>query len=510
MKIRKICLFLAFCMLFISANVFTVSAEYVKLIYSKNNSFYAVGGNGTSMELITSTISQSSASYSGKASTTFRFPASGSYSSGRILQVSFSEILKVNHNYNLHLFLNSDLPSYTDFAVYLSAVGTNNDIVLFEYSGTTSDLTKWIEVDVSFFIDDSLSSTAGHEIIIEFFNTSQAMSYVRISETLELTDLDDNSNWFEDIISAIFQLDSDIDTYISDLESSLLAQLITLDSNIDSYFDALGGELVSAITNLDTHIDGYFQLLKNGIIENDIALSDKLHEYLDKYKPRFYEDLRWTHGSYFSGVLSKGSYAVCTDKFYVRPGSKYVLEYNEEDVSWTHLPLKIIYTIFDSEGNYLTDRSFTVQGSFEVYPNPGYYYSISVVFDDDMSYFQPYVINENLNSFIHFYADDGWLTAFGNYIVNEFDKIMNPGVYEDPGTDEYQDTKEEWEQIEGDLPSFDSDDMHEVDISNYSGGFGVIRYLFDRFLDASGLTVLMSFSLMFGLGVFLIGRKVGG
>lgn len=269
MRIKKFMSVLLVMALMFSFCSFFVSAEYVEIIYSKNGEFMAIGGTGTSMADITSTITKSTSTYSGKACTTFRYPASGSYSS-RVIIVDYDAVLKVNHNYNLHLFLNSDLPSYTEFAVYLSYVDFDgiirNSTTLFEYSGKTSDLTNWIEVNVNFTPDNSYISSSSNQVIeIQFINTSQAMSYVRISELIELTDEDDNSSWFEKIINAIKEIPTN---FVNGVKSFF--------ENLGNKISELGDSIESFFINLGEDIGEFFTMLKNYILyfEHPVTLND--------------------------------------------------------------------------------------------------------------------------------------------------------------------------------------------------------------------------------------------
>lgn len=508
MKIRRFILVFIACVSFITFFVVPVSAEETSLLLDVRDFDYScIGVEGESGSLLP--VKFEDVTYSGIPMRKYSCSTSDIV---KAFFVSGDLNLHSGHEYSLEFQYSSLYSPSTSLVVnllYYNGAGelikTQGVDVLYDIGSGVQTYSSSFRPDLS---DISSSFTVKLQIILQTYSTSPCSWY--LSQDIVLTDKDDSSGLLLEILSAILQLDSDIDTYLSDLESSLLNQLISLDSNIDSYFDELGGELVSAIANLDNNIGGYFELLKNGIIENDNALSDKLHEYLDKYKPRLYEDIHWVRGSYVNGVLStNGNYAVCTDKFYISPGTNYVFEYNEEDNNFSDI-VRIILSIYDSNGEFLSERSFVIAGSFELNPEPGYCYTISVVFENSLAGMSSHIINRNLSVFLHLYADEGWLTAFGNYIINGFNNILNPGVYEDPGTDAFHDVKDGWEYTESQLPTFDESNIHDVDISNYAGGFGAVRYLFDRFVAVSGLETLLAFSLMFGLGVFLLGRKVGG
>ena len=509
MKIRRFFIVLIVCVSCITFFSVSVSAAEIDGFYSKDMSVSASGVNADTTEDITNSVSVSSGTYSNKACTVYSLPLNSDYVY-RICSAYHIDSLNSGHEYNIKFSWQSGIPSSTNFhlrLVYYDSEGNELRVQDLYTVYSSASHTGWQDVDIDFTPD--ASGLSGYKARIEFSFLYQSSSLVnlRLSEIIELTDKEDNSDLLQSILTAILTLDSNIDSYISDLETSLISQLITLDSNIDSYFDELGGELVSAITTLDSHIDGYFQLLKDGIIENDNALSDKLHEYLDKYKPRFYETFEWVRGNIDSttgdSYVTNDYNAVISDLFLVND-VPYYLEY------------KGTLGAFDSCYVYVYDLNRTYLRWYKCTPNtvyelePGYYYRFRLKSSSSLSSSYGEHLSEYCNEVVLVYSDEGWLTSFGRYIVREFNQILNPGVYEDPGEDEFQQNKDEFEQIESELPTFDSSDMEEVDISNYSGGFGAVRYLFDRFINVSGLETLLAFSLMFGLGVFLIGRKVGG
>lgn len=512
MKIRRfftVLIVCVSCITFFSVPVSaaeTTSYNTIDFDVSAKGRYYESGN--TIDDDYTSKVTVTSSSYLSEPCTLYSLPIDTIYTFRFVSGFQIAN-LNASHEYNLSFKYQTGAPNNTLFGVYLcfydSAGKLLREQALFE---PESHSVGWNNVDINFMPDTSGLGGYNTKLEFRFVYSGQSVVNLRLSEFVELTDKNDVTGLLESILSAILKLDSDIDTYISDLESSLINQLITLDSNIDGYFDELGGELVSAITTFDSHIDGYFQLLKDGIIENDNALSDKLHEYLDKYKPRFYEQFTWIYGYIDSTTgdryVNSKTNAIISDLFLVSDTPYYVEFKKPVDSTYG-----VNCYVYDLQRNYIRWFSVTPDKVFTL--EPGYYYRFRVSTKDGvLQDIHGDKITEFCNGIVLVYSDEGWLSSFGKYIVREFNQIMNPGVYEDPGSDNFQDNKDEWEQIEGELPTFDSSDMHEVDISNYSGGFGAVRYLFDRFLYASDLTTLMSFSLMFGLGVFLIGRKVGG
>lgn len=224
MRIKKFMSVLLVMALMFSFCSFFVYAESVETIYSKDLNYEAYGF-GSSADTITDTISKSTSTYSSKSCTVYRFPVSGSYDN-RFLGLMYEDNFKAGHNYSLNLYLNSDLPSSTRFSIYFDYIDYSGTVIkevtLFEYSGTTSDLSKWIEVDVKFSPDSSLiSSSSKQQIVIMFDYSSQAMSYVRVSEIIELTDEDDNDSWFEKIIESITSLPERIGNAISEFFTML-------------------------------------------------------------------------------------------------------------------------------------------------------------------------------------------------------------------------------------------------------------------------------------------------
>ena len=421
-----------------------------------------------------------------------------------------AENLNSTHEYNLKFSFQCSNPSISTFdclLYYYDSLGNVVKTQVVTMYSSSSIATGWNNVDINFTPDTAgLNSGYTTELIFLFTEIDSNLPvYFRLSEFIELTDKDSNVSELLDILNAIIDFDARVDNSIDRIETSLLSQLVTLDSNIDGYFDDLGGQLVSAITTLDTNIDGYFDILLNGIIANDNALSDKLHEYLDKFKPRFYESFNWIFGRVDSlGQVNTttDSSAVTSELFIVKDISYYGY--------FTPVGNFISSTcyIYDLSGNLIQTLNLSPGVTYTL--TPGLAYRFQLTSNLSLSHLSFDDLNAYCNEAIVVYAEEGWLTAFRNSLVRGFDEIMNPGVYEEPTTNEWEENKDEFEQIESELPTFDSSDMSEVDISNYSGGFGVVRYLFDRFLSVSGLTPLLAFALTFGLGVFLIGRKVGG
>lgn len=507
MNIRKLSLFFSLILLmFCSFGISAAAAEVRELIV--NDMPYNVYGlyNGVKTN-ITSTCSKSLTTFNGVECVSYSLPSKPSSTDSRfVLSYEITNLNSANE-YNLNFKFSTTTSSYSTMMVYIVYLDSSN-VVLKEQSLDTiiTQGNGWNNVDFDF-VPDMSGITTGYKAYLSFyFLTTEASSFTyRISNIVTLTDKSDVSGDLSRILNAILTLDTNIDGYLARFETGVIQKLNTLDSHIDTYFDELGGALVSAITTLDTHIDGYFDLLLSGIIANDNALSDKLHEYLDKFKPRFYESFNWIFGRVNSSgnvLTNTDSNAVTSDLFTVGDITYYGY--------FTPISpfLNATCYIYDLNGNYLTSLYLAPGQTYTLAPGQAYRFSLSS--NQSLGHLDLSELNTLCNECIVVYADEGWLTAFRNSIVRGFYEIMNPGVYEEPTSNAWEDSKDEFDRIESELPTFDASDMAEVDISDYAGAFGCVRYLFDRFVSVSGLTTLLTFALVFGLGVFLIGRKVGG
>lgn len=473
---------------------------------------------------ITSKITVGADTYDGVNSTRYTVPLTTG-TDARFITSYQAENLNSTHEYNLNFKVQSSVPSSTSFFCFLYFYGPSGELIDIQTLAVLSGnnfKSGWNDVNINF-VPNTSNITSGYtnEIVFQFLTQSNLLHYCRISNFIELTDNNSSDSLLRDILYAISTLDTNIDSYFLRYENSLFQKLNTLDSHIDTYFDELGGALTSAITTLDVHIDGYFNILLNGIIENDNALSDKLHEYLDKFKPRFYEVFNWRYGwisndgvEYFEEDTGQ---AVISQGFFVPNGSKYIFDVDYSDyLDDGDLDSFLVDIVYFSNGVAYYFCTEYLSNFISIYPDgidlpSGYTYYFSLTsYSDFTSLIGDIPLSDFCNSIVRVYADEGWLTAFRNSIVQGFYDVMNPGVYEEPTSNAWEDNKDKFEQIESELPEFDSSILDNVDISDYSGAFGAVRYLFERFLNASSLTTLLVFSLTFGLGVFLIGRKVGG
>lgn len=98
----------------------------------------------------------------------------------------------------------------------------------------------------------------------------------------------------------------------------------------------------------------------------------------------------------------------------------------------------------------------------------------------------------------------------GDFSYSLYDPYLNPGTYDPPTSNAWEDSQDEFSSVEAALPSLSDGDLSDVDLSNFSKGFSCINSLFDKLLSKTNLTAVLAFSLTFGLGIYLIGRKVGG
>ena len=511
MNIRKLSLFFSLILLMSCSFGISAAAAEVEGFFTADMELEAFSRSDGVDTDITDKITVGADTYDGVNSTRYTVPLTTG-KQARFITAYQGENLNSTHEYNLSFKVQSSLPSSTSFICYLYFYGPSGDLISVQTLATLSGSSfksGWNDVSINF-VPNISNLTTGYtnKIVFQFISESNSLQYFRLSNFVELTDNNSSDSLLRDILYAITTLDTNIDGYFNRLEFTLIKQLYNLDNNIDSYFDELGGQLVSAITSLDTHIDGYFDLLLDGIITNDNALSDKLHDYLDEFKPRFYQTLNWSvaYLNPNSGQVENTSAANAIVSEYLKVlGSPYFIEFHKSEGKFVTCQV----FVYDLNNNFIKVIN-VAPDSEPLELAQGYNYRFRLYQGDNLFNYYGNELNKVCNTVVKVYADEGWLTAFGNSIIQGFYNIMNPGVYEEPTSNAWEDSKDEFDRIESELPTFDASDMTAVDISDYNSAFGCVRYLFDRFISVSGLSTLLSFSLIFGLGVFLIGRRVGG
>ncbi|MGN0539430.1 MAG: hypothetical protein ACI4KI_06200 [Candidatus Fimenecus sp.] len=115
-----------------------------------------------------------------------------------------------------------------------------------------------------------------------------------------------------------------------------------------------------------------------------------------------------------------------------------------------------------------------------------------------------YISNDVVGS-----SSNQWI-ALGDFTYSLYDPYLNPGTYDPPTSNSWEDSKDEFSSVEAEMPTLADGDLSDVDLSNFSKGFACINSIFDKLLTKTNLSVVLVFSLTFGLGIYLIGRKVGG
>lgn len=104
---------------------------------------------------------------------------------------------------------------------------------------------------------------------------------------------------------------------------------------------------------------------------------------------------------------------------------------------------------------------------------------------------------------------DTFHLCFTDFYFEVDDPTLNPGIFEPPTSNSWDNNKDEMSSIMDDLPNSDDVELSNVDMSNFRQGLACIKQMFNGLVSKTGLSSLIVFVLTFSLGVYLIGRKVG-
>lgn len=98
-------------------------------------------------------------------------------------------------------------------------------------------------------------------------------------------------------------------------------------------------------------------------------------------------------------------------------------------------------------------------------------------------------------------------------VVFEIDDPMY-GQHYTPPDNPMNDMNDKIESVDKDLPTIDDVDlsglMNSFDFSEYNQGFSSFNDVFSKVLTATNMTSVLLFTLTFGLGIYIIGRRLRG
>lgn len=383
-----------------------------------------IDSNGKTQQVdCTSGCTKTSTTYNSVDCTVFGMGNSSGYVAKSIIAHEITD-LNSGHEYNIKFKYNSSLPASTVFVcdlVFYSSSGTElRRQTLFEDFNMSSG---WHTVDVDFKPDNSgLNSGYKSKIEFTFTNTSTVLVYFRLSDIVELTDKDDNSNWFQKIINAI----KEIPEKLGNLGENIGNWFSNLGDNIGGFFDGLWDKLSNAFSN----IGDWFVDLKNALAEKLSELGDKIstkfqeisdnfNAFFEKFKPRVYVKFNWLRGNIDTKTGETSEHlrntVFVSDFFEVQSSDKYLLDVidnTSDDIAFNFRIFK-----YDLNGNYLSFINLSPITGYEL--DSGFKYR----FTYNMSTSVP---NNSANDYVLVYADEGWLNAFGHYLLNGLKSLFIP------------------------------------------------------------------------------------
>lgn len=386
-------------------------------------------------------LTVSNGTYAGKNCTLYSLP---SISTSNIRYVSSYQIEELNasHEYHIKFQSSSNIISETNMCL-VSLVFYNGDEILKTQNlgGCNFPNDQWQEVEFDFVPDTS--GLGGYKTRIEFqfisYSNTNSVTY-RLSDFIEFEDKDDNAGWFQKIINAI----KEIPEKIGDLRDSINNYFSNLGDRITSKFESVGTSITNKFEEVKNAIGSWFteigDKLSNKFAEVGNSITSKFQEIgaefsatFDKFKPRFYEVFDWTLGVLNpDGTIDNFYYedlglAITSNAFFIPNGSKYIVNLTSSDLFNSSLFNDFIFEIsFIDDGKIITSFSDSMLNFIEFYPDGfeltsgvSYYFSIqNFAWDSFESYFGTYDLDDLCNSVVQVYADEGWLTAFGQMILN--------------------------------------------------------------------------------------------
>lgn len=424
-------LLLCFCLLFsvASLNASASSDGFSTYDMSYKGVAVLIDSDGKTQQVdCTSTTTKTSTIYNSVDCTVYGMGNSPGYVAKSIIAHEITD-LNTGHEYNINFQYNSSLPSSTVFVcdlVFYGADGTElKRQTLYEDFKMSSG---WHTVDVDFKPDNTgLNSGYKSKIEFTFTNTSTVLVYFRLSDTVQLTDKDDNSNWFQKIINAI----KEIPVKLGNLGDNIGNWFSNLGDNIGGFFDGLWEKLSNAFSNIRV----WFLELGDKISTKFQEISDNFTAFFEKFKPRVYVNFNWRRGQInsntgaFAGLDNdKIPQVIVSDFFVVQASDKYLLDVSRPSSG------QYAFRIFkyDLDGNYLSFEN--VKPTTEYPLDSGFQYRFQFAL--------PRTEPENTaNDYVLVYADEGWLSAFGHYLLNGLKSLFIPS---DGYFDAYMEKTKTW------------------------------------------------------------------
>lgn len=411
-----------------------------------------IDSNGKTQQAdCTSGCTKTSTTYNSVNCTVYGMGNSSGYVAKSIIAHEITD-LNSGHEYNIKFKYNSSLPASTVFVcdlVFYSSSGTElRRQTLFEDFNMSSG---WHTVDVDFKPDNSgLNSGYKSKIEFTFTNTSTVLVYFRLSDIVELTDKDDNSNWFQKIINAI----KEIPVKLGNLGENIGNWFSNLGDNIGGFFDGLWDKLSNAFSDFRE----WFTDLKNALSEKLSELGDKISTkfqeisdnftaFFEKFKPRVYESFSWRYGYYDTLSNSiiftsddNNFHSITSDLFIVPDGSKYVVEpfNSSDDIYYECNSFKIL--CFNGDSFMGTLYSGDIYDFNGVTLTSEYSYRFEIEFFNSFDIYS-FPLDDYCNNVIHIYCDEGWLSAFGHYLLNGLKSLFIPS---DGYFDAYMEKTKTW------------------------------------------------------------------
>lgn len=362
-------------------------------------------GNGPEMVDLGS-ITKTSSTYLNEACTVYSLPFSSQYQY-RLVSAWHMENLNSGHEYNLKFSWNSGIPSSCLFGCYLVFTNASGEVLREQelYSSSSSS-SGWNRVDIDFKPDTS--GLGGYKTSLEFrymVITNSAIN-LRISEIVEFTDKDDNSSWFEKIWQAI-----------KDVPGSIVDSIRSLPERLRSLFDSLGEKF----DNAKNAIGEWFTELGDKITGKFVEISDKFSETFDKFKPRVYQSLNWVIGyiNPNNGEYGQSNNNACVTEYFLVSDTSYYIEFVDPNHDFNFFSVHQ----YDLSKNYIKAFNVAPGNVFEL--DSGYYYRFRLYKGSDL---RPHGdgLSDYCNEYVLLYADEGWLSAFGHYILNGLKSLFIP------------------------------------------------------------------------------------
>ena len=191
--------------------------------------------------------------------------------------------IQVDKEYNLTTTYDYSAQLTTNVRLYVSvwySGGIYKTIELYNSSYVPS--SGWRvnhNIDINFKLDSSKFPETGYKCKF-YLDFEQSYGNIYLSSDpffgvsdIHLTNLDDNSGWFQKIIDAITSIPSKISSFFTNLGSTignffsdLWEKLRTQFENIGKWFKELGDKIGQFFVDLGEDIKGFFEMLKNYLL----------------------------------------------------------------------------------------------------------------------------------------------------------------------------------------------------------------------------------------------------